>query len=150
MPHIIEDNSLAKKKKAKKSTALTLPSNNSRAMKNRTIRREATREAIKNMNLITSISKDLSELKTLDSDVKKINVKAHGKGNVIFPAEVDIARVEVAKIKVRADIIATKINSKFRLLAKTLPDLKAIQLTDEDGNDLVKDFMDAVAHGPNR
>ncbi len=93
------------------------------------------------MKLIAGIKKNVVEYDRIATDTKNLKNKTD--------LNREQTKIEVSKNTLCASIVEKKIKVQFRLLRKTLPDLASIQVTDADGNDLLKSFIEAVADGPN-
>lgn len=107
----------------------------SRARTNAKIRHDDLRERISGSKTINSIHEATDELIALNTEVKTVkNTKQKPR----------IVSETLEKAKVRKDILKTVLDTKFRLLAKKLPDLKSLEVVDQEGNNLFTAFVDAV------
>ena len=84
-------------------------SGNSRAQENRKIRQDALREQLANKGLVQHVLEISDKLSNLDEELDAL---------------------EIQRLKAAADI-------KKGLISKYLPDLKAVELTGEGGNELI-------------
>lgn len=80
------------------------------------------RERLRQSNNLTMIIKRLDRLEELRSKVARKGVKTQAE--------------QAALIEERM-LIKTDLDSRFRLLGKYLPDLRSIDLADQDGNSMV-------------
>lgn len=94
-----------------------------RAQSNRRIRQEALREQLAEQCRVQHILEDIKKLDEL-SGLKLDDFES---------AEDYIAEHSVAKDK--ASIIKIAMDGRLKLLNKYLPDLKSVEVVDEDGND---------------
>ena len=106
-----------------------------RATKNREIRRENLRLELKGKQYLHHIEKDYQELCLLSTTVKKARstkTNLHGMSDTL------------AKVDARHKILKTKLDTNFRRLAKVLPDLKAVELSDSGGGSFAEAFAKAM------
>lgn len=83
--------------------------------------RENIRSELKGKQYLRQIEEDYSELSRIDSTLK----------NAKTPAQTER---RVKKAETRIKIIKLKLDTNFRRLNKVLPDLKAIELSDNGGS----------------
>lgn len=110
--------------------------NGKRAAQNRQIRREALRDQLKGIAYLTQIDRVEKELVS-ESDFLK-------KNRSVLSAD----GVGASNARIRSLVAVADLN--FRRLAKVLPDLKSIELSDADGenpfNSLATALRAAVTH----
>lgn len=106
-----------------------------RAADNRAIRQETLREKFQGTEYLRQITNSYKELENASSSVKK--AKATKKDPFVV-AEV------IAKADCLVRIEKVKIDTNFRRLAKVLPDLKSIEISDPHGNNPMGVFAEAL------
>ncbi len=106
-----------------------------RATHNEAIRKKELRDKIDASRLLNQIEKRTEELVALSEEVKKARNTAQSPDKI---------HITIQKAYARASIINKAVDTHFKLLAKRLPDLKSIEVTDEDGNNIFSAFADAV------
>lgn len=97
-------------------------------------RKQDMRDKISGDKVLKNIFKGLAELNEIDSDIKRIR----NSRNLEF---------HEAKAKIRTPIISKMIDTNFKLLAKKLPDMKQVELTEEGDNSIFSSFIEAIKHG---
>lgn len=83
------------------------------------------------------LTKMLNDLEKLVEKLDKIDRLLKREQKKMSTPQVATVKVRVIGLKLQADII-------FRKLAKVLPDLKAIELLDENGNNPLAGLIDAI------
>lgn len=106
-----------------------------RARTNKAMRYEDLRERIDGARTINAIHEATDELISLNEEVK--NAKNTTKDSTVVG-------VTIEKAKTRNTILKNVLDAKFKLLAKKLPDLRSLEVVDQDGNNLFTAFIDAV------
>lgn len=106
-----------------------------RAERNESLRKKELRDKIDASRLLNQIEKRSDELITLSEEIKTANNTARNPEKI---------QTTINKAYARASIIGKALDTHFKLLAKRLPDLKSIEVTDEDGNNVFSAFADAV------
>lgn len=123
------------------TTTKKKPDNRTYTQKRRLEAREALRDKFKGVEYIRQIEESYQELCKLDRTV----VEAKNTKQAPFHIQQTLDKAET-----RHKIIKTKIDTNFRRLAKVLPDLKSVELTDPNGNNplstLIEVFRDAVVN----
>lgn len=104
---------------------------NTAAAKRQQQRREELRERLKGIEYLRQWDECGIQLKEIRADLKK-NIRRYG------PDEVANIRAQIAAIQARIDL-----NS--RRIAKILPDFKAVEFTDSQGENPFETFAAAVA-----
>jgi len=82
-------------------------------------------------------SQHLSKLRVIVEDLDDVQRELHKFRHVYKQTEVSNARARIEALRVKSDIT-------FRLLAKVLPDLRAIELEAGEGSDLLSMLVNAV------
>lgn len=99
------------------------------------IRKQELRDRLSGMKLMESIERRSNELVQLSEDIKKAKNTEKNKTAIVTTINKSLAR---------ARIISVALDTSFRMLAKVLPDLKSIEVTDNDGNSVFTAFLEAV------
>ena len=101
----------------------------------RTTRQNELREKLKCEAYLINIEKISNELSKLSALLKR---RAKPK------SEEKLSTLEISAHKVRILALKTQVDIEFRRLAKVLPDLKAIEILDEDGNNPLSGLIAAI------
>ena len=96
-----------------------------RAAQNRILEAEKLRNKFKCSEYIRQIADDMKELGVLSNSIKKV------KNTKTSPDKVGET---IAKSKARADIIKIKMDTNFKRLNKIIPDVKAFEHSDQNGD----------------
>ena len=93
-------------------------------------RADELRERLQGVAYLTQIEKAVKQLTNIGNTLKR-----HQK--TMQPHEVAVIKTRISAIKLAAEI-------NFRRLAKLLPDLRAVEFTDPDGNNPLSGLVDAI------
>ena len=121
---------------AKTKTVAANHKNRERAAFNRAQEAEKLRGKLKGGIYLGNIHRSVTELGSLQTKVKASKNTKTNK---------DAVTQTIQKCKAQADIIKIKLDANFKLLAKLLPDLKAFEHTDPDGNNPFASFVETMA-----
>jgi len=122
-----------KKRTAGKTGSVTknVQSMRTRAIANRIQNQEDLRNRIANtklMNDVEALLKDVANINKLLNSRKRKNITTEEKNF----------------FSIKLDALKISINIKFKLLAKVLPDLKSVELSDPNGNNPFAEFVEMI------
>ncbi len=103
---------------------------------NRALEADKLRSKMKGVEYLRQITGDMTRLTALQKSVK--DAKNTKKNDFVVSDT-------VLRCKAQADIIKIKLDTNFKRLNKVIPDLKAFEHTDPDGNNPFADFMEVMA-----
>ncbi len=82
-------------------------------------------------------SEYLAQIEKISQDLEKINRLLKRERKKLSANETGTIKTRILALKTRAEI-------NFKRLAKVLPDLKAMEIIDEDGNNPLKSLIEAI------
>jgi len=95
-------------------------------------RQDDLRELLKGMEYIRELEAISKELTKMGNKLRRLQATGGADSTLV-----SVAKTRIQVLKLRADI-------NFRRLAKVLPDLRALELTDAEGNNPLQSLMDAI------
>lgn len=145
------DTKITKKRRTKADGAKSSETRQTRALRevqtratvNRQIRRESLREELQAREYLRQLMHIDAELGGINDSVKKLVVPKVESPLMLAKARED-ADFELHKAGTRIKALRVRADINFRRLAKVLPDLKAVALTDGEGNNPFAKLIDEV------
>lgn len=135
----------------KKKAAISRSTGATRKAQNIAIRKEQLREKMKGIEYLRQIENDYKELDKQQELVATAKVKIIDHIKVVGGKEIvikghDTKELEIAIVRAEAvgKLLKIKMDTNFRRLAKVLPDLKAVELTDGEGKNPLGGLADAL------
>lgn len=107
---------------------------------NRKYRQEAYREKLKFAAAVNQLHKDLEELGKLDAELAKMKTTPSAKNAL----QNDII---TQRALARRKVLQTRIETNRWIVGKHVPDLKAVEVSDPDGNNPFAEFAAAMREG---
>lgn len=117
---------------------------NKRAEENKAIRREALREQLQAKEYLRQIQLIDDELKTLNQELKDLGFDGRKTSKAAIAKQLNENDLAINKADTRVKVLKTRLDLNFKRLNKVLPDLKAVELSDPNGNAPFSSFVDAV------